>query len=255
MLLATLIGFFAYLISRSIVSPLEKLTEAAEKVADGDLEVKIPVQRDDELGTTTKVFNDMVGQLRQSRERLEQLSITDSLTQLANRKHIMETLTAQLERFRRSGSPFSVLLIDADHFKAINDNQGHLVGDEALRHLGRTFKRLLRTVDLAGRYGGEEFLMILDETDAREALHTAERIRMAIESSEVEIEGAALRFTISVGVAEIGFGEDEDQLIRRADAALYQAKREGRNRSVLAKPVTDKVAPHPAARKADRSST
>ena len=250
-LLLALIGFFAYLMSRGIISPLEKLTEAATKVANGDLDVNIPVKRCDELGTTTEVFNDMVRQLRQSRERLEQLSTTDSLTQLANRKHIMEMLTKQLERFRRNNTPFSVLLIDADNFKQINDGSGHLVGDELLRHLGRTFDRLLRAVDLAGRYGGEEFLIILDETSGKEALQTAERIRIAIESSRVKIDGNVFSITVSIGVAEIGLGEDEDQLIKRADVALYRAKKEGRNRSVRANPSTPKIALHPAARSID----
>ena len=251
--LVALIGLFAYLISRGIISPLERLTDAAGKVAEGDLDVNIPVERHDELGTTTQVFNDMVGQLRQSRERLEQLSTTDSLTQLANRKHIMERLTAHLERFRRNGTSFSVMLVDADHFKRINDSNGHVVGDKVLRRLGETFQRLLRTVDVAGRYGGEEFLIVLDETRGAEALQTAERIRLAIESSEVNIAGFTIRFTVSIGVAEIAPGEDEDQLIARADAALYRAKREGRNRSLLARQPNAKVAHHPAVRKIDGS--
>ena len=250
-LLVALIGFLAYLISRGIIFPLEKLTEAAAQVANGDLDVNIAVKRRDELGTTTEVFNDMVRQLRQSRERLERLSTTDSLTQLANRKHIMEILTTQLERFRRNNTPFSILLIDADNFKQINDSSGHLVGDELLRHLGRTFDRLLRAVDLAGRYGGEEFLIILDETSEKEALQTAERIRIAIESSRVKIDGTVFSITVSIGVAEIGSGEDGDQLIKRADVALYRAKKEGRNRSVRANPSTQKIALHPTARNVD----
>jgi diguanylate cyclase (GGDEF)-like protein len=252
-LLVTLIGFFAYLLSRGIISPLERLTDAAGRVADGDLSVNIPVKRDDELGKATRVFNDMVSQLRQSREHLEQLSTIDSLTQLANRRHILEKLAIHLERFRRSGTPFSVLLVDADHFKRINDSAGHVVGDKVLCRLGEIFKSMLRAVDTAGRYGGEEFLIILDETRGQEALQTAERIRLAVESTGVDADEIIVRLTVSIGVAEIGAGEDEDQLVMRADAALYQAKREGRGRSVLAQLPKVKVAHHPAVRKLDHS--
>lgn len=245
-MLVTLIGLFAYSISRGIVSPLERLTDAAGKVADGDLDVKIPVKCQDELGKATQVFNTMVDQLKQSRDRLEQLSTIDSLTQLANRKHVMEKLSTHLERFRRHGTPFSVLLLDVDRFKTINDSLGHVVGDKVLFDLGSTLARLLRAVDLAGRYGGEEFLIILDETRGKEALQTAERIRLAIETSEVDAAESAVTFTVSIGVAEVGAGEDEDSLIMRADTALYRAKREGRNRSVLAEPRENKVRHHPA---------
>ena len=249
--LVSLIGFLAYLLSRGIVAPVKRLTEAAGKVADGNLDVNIPVMRDDELGKATQVFNDMVDQLRQSRERLEQLSTMDSLTQLANRRRIQEKLTSHLERFRRNGTPFSVLLVDADHFKRINDSAGHAVGDKVLFELGSIFKRLLRTVDAAGRYGGEEFLIILDETRGEKALQTAERIRLVVESAGVSADETTVRFTVSIGVAEISAGEDEDQLIVRADNALYQAKREGRSRSVLAPLPKAKVAYHPAIRKTD----
>lgn len=249
--LVTLIGFLAYLLSHGIIKPLERLAEAAAKVADGDLEVNVPVERQDELGKATQVFNDMVNQLRQSRRRLEQLSTTDSLTQLANRRHILERLATHLERFRRNGTPFSILLVDADHFKRINDSAGHAMGDKVLSELGAIFKRMLRDVDSAGRYGGEEFLVILYETRAKEAFQTAERIRLAVESNAVTAEETTVRFTVSIGVAEIADGEGEDQLIIRADNALYQAKREGRSRSVIARSSNSKVAQHPAARRRD----
>ncbi len=251
--LVTLTGLFAYLLSRGIVSPLERLTQAAGEVADGDLDVHIPVKSDDELGTATQVFNDMVQQLRQSRRRLEELSTMDSLTQLSNRRHILEKLADHLARYHRNGTPFSVLLVDADHFKHINDSAGHVVGDKVLRELGATFKRVLRTVDSAGRYGGEEFLIILDQTRGKEALLTADRIRLTVESAGLADEEAITRFTVSIGVAEISAGETEDQLIMRADTALYQAKREGRNRSVLAELPSGNITQHPAVRKLDPS--
>ena len=251
--LATLIGLFAYLLARGIIVPLRRLTEAAGKVANGDLDVRIPVERQDELGTATTVFNDMVDQLRQSRGRLEELSTMDALTQLANRRHILEILTSHLDRFRRKGTPFSVLLVDADHFKRINDSAGHIAGDQVLSELGAIFKRLLRTVDSVGRYGGEEFLIILEDTRGKAALQTAERIRSAVESASVAAKESMLRFTVSIGVAEIQAGDAEDQLIMRADTALYQAKREGRNRAVLSRLPQGKVTHHPAVREVDAS--
>jgi diguanylate cyclase (GGDEF)-like protein len=241
-ILVALIGFLAYLLSRGIVAPLASLTEAAGRVADGDLDVQVPVRRGDELGTATQVFNDMVEQLRHSRERLEQLSTTDALTQLANRRHVLHKLATHLERFQRSGTPFSVLLIDADNFKGINDDVGHVVGDKVLSEMGAILNRELRTVDAAGRYGGEEFLVVLDDTRVDEALEAAERIRLAIETTQVTAEDISISFTVSIGVAEISAGEDEDQLIMRADAALYQAKDQGRNRSMMAKSPDSEVA-------------
>jgi diguanylate cyclase (GGDEF)-like protein len=128
-----------------------------------------------------------------------------------------------------------------------------MAGDQVLSELGAIFKRLLRTVDSAGRYGGEEFLIILEDTRGKEALQTAERIRATVESTSVAVKDSSLRFTVSIGVAEIQSGDAEDQLIMRADTALYQAKREGRNRAVLARLPRGKVTHHPAVRELDVS--
>ena len=247
-LMVLTMGFLAYILGRGIAKPLERLTRAAGAVADGDLDVSIPVKRHDELGKAAHVFNDMVTQLRHSRERLEQLSTIDELTQLPNRRRILEKLSLHIPRFRRGGTRFSVLLIDADHFKRINDNAGHVVGDEVLARLGQILRRLIRSVDAAGRYGGEEFLVILDETRGAEAMQTANRIRLTVESTTIATEHGAVNFTISIGVAEISAGEDEKRLIMRADNALYQAKHAGRNQTVLARSPDDGIVQHPTVR-------
>ncbi|WP_457664949.1 diguanylate cyclase [Thiolapillus sp.] len=232
--LVSVIGFFAWGLARGIVGPLRELTAAARQVADNNLDVQIPVRRRDELGFTSKVFNDMVRQLKQSRERLELLSTIDSLTQLPNRKALMEGFAAALMRFQRHPRAFSLLMIDIDHFKVINDEHGHLAGDEVLRHVASLLREQTRQVDVVGRYGGEEFLALLDETDREAARLVAERIRTVIADSSVHYQEKEMSVTVSIGVAEIiGPDETREQLIDRADKAMYQAKQQGRNRVVL----------------------
>lgn len=233
--LVSVIGLLAYWLARGIISPLRELTVAAGRVAEDDLDVRIPVRRKDELGLASRVFNDMVKQLKQSRERLEMLSTIDSLTGLPNRKAIMEEFAAVLARYRRHRRAFSVLLIDIDHFKTVNDQDGHLAGDEVLRHVATVLDDQVRKVDMVGRYGGEEFLALLDETDRETAMGVAERIRNAIAVSHVSYQGKLLKVTVSIGVAEIsGPRETREQLMDRADKAMYTAKQQGRNRVMLA---------------------
>ncbi|RTZ75860.1 MAG: hypothetical protein DSZ00_01230 [Gammaproteobacteria bacterium] len=233
--MVALIGFFAWLLARGILNPLRELTQAAQRVAEGDFDVSVQVRRSDELGFATVVFNDMVMQLRQSRERLELLTTTDSLTGLLNRKGITEGFSTFLVRYRRHQRPFSVIMLDIDHFKAINDRHGHLAGDLVLKEVSRVLLEEMREVDLVGRYGGEEFLMLLDETRAETALVVAERIRNALAAAAVSHEGVLIRVTASFGVAEISSGsESMDELMERADKAMYLAKQQGRNRTVLA---------------------
>lgn len=233
--LVSVIGLLAYWLSRSILFPLRELTEAAGRVAKNDLEVQIPVRSKDELGLASQVFNDMVRQLKHSRERLELLSTIDSLTGLPNRKAIMEVFTAVLARYRRHRRSFSALLIDIDHFKKVNDQHGHLAGDEVLRHVATILEEQVRQVDMVGRYGGEEFFALLDETAKETALGVAERIRNAVAMSHVSYQGKLLKVTVSIGVAEINDPEEtQEQLIDRADKAMYRAKQQGRNRVQMA---------------------
>ncbi len=233
--MAAVIGFFAWLLARGILNPLRELTQAAQRVAEGDFDISVQVRRSDELGFATVVFNDMVMQLRQSRERLELLTTTDSLTGLLNRKGITEGFSTFLIRYRRHQRPFSVIMLDIDHFKAINDRHGHLAGDKVLKEVSRVLLEEMREVDLVGRYGGEEFLMLLDETRAETAFVVAERIRNALAAAAVPHEGVLIRVTASFGVAEISSGsESMEELMERADKAMYLAKQQGRNRTVLA---------------------
>jgi diguanylate cyclase (GGDEF)-like protein len=250
-----LIGLTAYLLSLSLVRPLNRLTSGAGKVASGDLDVDVPVNSRSEVGYLTEVFNDMVARLRQGREELasinetlrqknvelHEISITDSLTRLYNRKHLMETLDREVTRSERYSHPFSLLIIDIDHFKKYNDTYGHLAGDEVLRRLASVFKETIRSSDYAARYGGEEFIIILPEISPEQGVEAAERIRRKVGEQRFEGDGEAIEVTISVGVASYPEnGKDAETVIRNADEALYEAKKLGRNQVILADANTKK---------------
>ena len=165
--------------------------------------------------------------------RLEALAHTDPLTQVLNRRALTLRLTAELERSRRYDSLLSLLLIDIDHFKRINDTHGHLVGDDVLREVARLLTSAVRSVDLVARYGGEEFVIVLPETGIDGARIFAERVREAIaEQGFAGSGGRTLQLTVSIGVATFpGPGlEMVEELFARADEALYRSKAEGRNR-------------------------
>ncbi len=169
--------------------------------------------------------------LKQSNQMLLELSITDPLTGLNNRRSMMEVLEKEFDRHRRSGKHIGLIMIDIDHFKKVNDTYGHQKGDVVLQGLATLLKRHLRQYDTAARFGGEEFALILPETDLEEAARVAERLRRAAENLSFDkIPG--LQISASLGVACFpGEGIDTpDDLIREADYALYNAKRHGRNR-------------------------
>ncbi len=174
--------------------------------------------------------------LKQSNQQLKELSQTDALTGLANRRHLMEILSTEFERSRRNNVHFSLLMIDLDHFKKVNDTYGHQEGDVVLRSLAELMHCHLRQYDTAARFGGEEFSLILPETDPVEAAGVAERMRKAIAKMAFTGEIEKLQITASIGVAtspnsKINHAED---LLRAADDALYEAKSNGRNRVEIA---------------------
>lgn len=171
-------------------------------------------------------------EMKTAQNELEKLATTDSLTGLANRGHFMRLADAELEKSRRYGRPLSVMMIDADKFKAINDTYGHEAGDRVLQALAASFRQVVRSVDILGRIGGEEFGLILPETGVREAAAVAERLRQTVEQQAVDISRSSrVTFTVSIGVSALADRTEEmDVLLRRADEALYTAKASGRNR-------------------------
>ena len=156
---------------------------------------------------------------------------TDGLTQTFNKRYLLDVAQRELRHTRRTGRPLSLLLIDVDHFKAVNDTHGHLAGDEVLIELGSRLRGLLRGDEVLARYGGEEFCLLLPETTLDEARQVAERVRVAVERTVFPTERATLNVTVSIGVATTGGQEDMTvaQLIDQADRKLYEAKRGGRN--------------------------
>jgi len=166
-------------------------------------------------------------------EELHRLAIVDGLTQLHNRRYLLDFLDRELARARRHERPLSVLMFDIDKFKSINDTHGHLCGDAVLRDLSNCLRPTIRREDLLARYGGEEFCVVLVETDHTQAVGAGERIRRAVEGTIFEFEGERFPVTVSVGAATVGTKhESPDDLLQAADARLYEAKRTGRNKVV-----------------------
>ena len=240
-------GALAYFLGHTIVRPLKRLSGDAGKVASGDLNVDIPVHGNNEVSYLTQVFNHMVSNLRRGQAEISQahealieknrelhlLSITDGLTNLFNRKHLMDIFDMEMARTRRYRIPFSVMIADIDHFKKINDTHGHLAGDAVLRRIADTLRHVVRECDHVGRYGGEEFLIILPSSNADGAMQMAQRIREQICQVRFYNDGNEISMTISVGVAQCTEGEDTvEAILSRADTALYQAKANGRNQVI-----------------------
>jgi two-component system cell cycle response regulator len=163
------------------------------------------------------------------------MAITDPLTGLYNRRYMESHLVTLIEQATARAKPLTVLVIDMDYFKSINDNHGHDAGDDVLREFAMRIRKSIRGIDLACRHGGEEFVIVMPETDLAVATMVAERLRRRVASEPFPIQqGArAIGATISIGIAALGgSGDSAAKLLKRADQALYRAKRDGRNRVV-----------------------
>jgi diguanylate cyclase (GGDEF)-like protein len=246
-----LFSFLAYRVTAAIMQPIEALSEGAARISQGDVEHEIPTPKtNDEIGLLTRTFNDMMRKLRQSQleieadkrrlteqneelhranEVLAQLSITDGLTKLHNHRYFQDHLTREIKRLSRTGEALSMILIDLDDFKQLNDRHGHAAGDEVLVSIAGLMNDSVRESDLLARYGGEEFVILAPNTDINGAVAIAEKIRMTIESSSQIVDDSMrpIKVTISCGVAQ--YRGNRKQFFQTADGALYDAKREGKN--------------------------
>ncbi len=242
--LALLVGAVAYWMGRSIVDPINRLIAATDGIARGELDVRLPDGSTGEIGRLTRVFNMMAERLRRSsaevesahraleekNRQLEVLADTDGLTGLYNRKKLDAILVDQFERFRRHRRPFALLMLDLDNFKSINDDYGHVAGDEVLKTVAAMLRLSVRAVDYVARYGGEEFVVVLVETPLVAALEVAERIRAAVQVPGASAGTRSISITVSLGVTHSREGDDDpEKMLFRADHALYEAKRAGRN--------------------------
>lgn len=191
---------------------------------------------DDELGQLESLLASLLFPLRNAllyRAAL-QSALRDPLTDTGNRIAMNQAMQREVDLARRNLQPLSVLMLDIDHFKSINDRFGHATGDEVLKAVATVLKDSLRNIDMVFRYGGEEFLVLLSNTSREAAQMVGERLRLAVLGLQHVEEGRALELSISLGCATLLAGESPDSLLRRADNALYVSKREGRNRLSMA---------------------
>jgi diguanylate cyclase (GGDEF)-like protein len=249
--LVLLASFLAFRVTAAVLRPIEVLSDGARSIAQGQIDHEVPEPGTrDEIGVLARTFNDMLRRLRrqqaeievrnrdlrernaelqQAKETFEQLSITDGLTKLHNHRFFQDHLTREILRVGRSGEPLSMLLVDLDDFKQLNDRLGHAAGDELLAGLARILNQSVRATDLLARYGGEEFVVLTPETDLSGAHRLAEKIRTTVAESSFILDDSLrpIRVTVSIGVAQ--FVGNRKGFFKAADRALYRAKDQGKN--------------------------
>ncbi|NLC70470.1 MAG: diguanylate cyclase [Desulfuromonadaceae bacterium] len=236
-LLITLVVFHL-LIRKRVLQPIIDLEAAVKKVRNGDFQPPVLPKSDNEIGRLMGHFEEMAATLKEStadlqrqvEERtrdLHRLARVDSLTELRNRRGLDELLYAEIQRANRQHLGFGILWMDIDHFKAINDRLGHQMGDAVLRNVAHWLRTCLRPYDIAGRWGGDEFVVILSPCDQEILARIAQRIRSCVESQSREMNAAV---TVSIGGYVTQPGDKLDTILQHVDQALYRAKEEGRNR-------------------------
>ena len=251
-------GLFTFGTARKITSPLSELANVANEMKAGNLSIRANQPKvDDEIGQLSTAFNQMAesiqqrqlelrefadglertvnertAELQEQAKILEEMAITDPLTQAYNRRQFFKLAKIEMERAQNTGVQLSVIVIDADHYKRVNDTFGHQIGDLVLIKLVEICHGAIRKTDVFARYGGEEFVILMPETDSETARLIAERIRERVENTRLSVNGQVVQITISLGLStfnniqELSF----DSLLTQADRALYKSKRTGRNR-------------------------
>ncbi|MBB6214734.1 diguanylate cyclase (GGDEF)-like protein [Anaerosolibacter carboniphilus] len=223
-LAAVLVGIF---FSHTVVGRIRRIMDYMEAVEKGDLQVQSYCQGNDEIAELNMKFNHMVANLHHVMSEMKKISMVDGLTKVYNHKYMYDRLDQEIKEARRYGKRLSVIMVDIDHFKAVNDKYGHQVGDQVLSKLAAFIRNSLRSIDIVGRYGGEEFMIILPETMLEQSFILADKIRQRVECLQWQEE--ELKITISGGVTE---WKDENalEIVKKADDLLYKAKNNGRNR-------------------------
>ncbi|MBI2069139.1 MAG: diguanylate cyclase [Elusimicrobia bacterium] len=227
------VGTITLLLAFSILRPLGVLLQGVQKITGGDLNFEMRITSADEIGTLTQAFNSMTRNLKEKQEQLVRETITDALTGIYNFRYFQEVIRREVERARRYARPLSILIIDIDHFKHYNDNQGHEMGNVILKMTAQMLRETLRTEDTLARYGGEEFVALLADTDKEQALVVAERLRQAVETAPYPGADKQPLGKVTVSMGGSAYPADArtaQSLLERADRALYRAKADGRNR-------------------------
>lgn len=204
----------------------QKLTQFILKISGFDMSLAMDTYHNTMVGNLT----DSISDLRQEEKRLSARAKEDGLTKAASREHLFAVLKNELDIVSSRTIPTSVAIIDLDHFKNVNDSYGHLVGDEVLKGVVGRIKSRMRNLDLIGRYGGEEFVLIFPATRIKKAVDIIERIRQHIEDTPFHVDEFSIPVTISAGVTITSKEDTIDDILRRADQLLYEAKNKGRNR-------------------------
>jgi diguanylate cyclase (GGDEF)-like protein len=219
-------------LARATFAPLEEVTTVMDRFSKGELDHRIDREMVAEVKHLADGFNTMADNIRQMKDELERLGIEDPLTGSFNRRKFHEDLEIELSRAKRLEEQISILMIDLDHFKSVNDSYGHMAGDVVLKTIVTEINHQLREYDTLYRYGGEEFIVILPESSVEHALIVGERIRSAVSNTQIRIDSEHF-ISVSTSIGISTFPEDareENGLLQSADQAVYAAKKRGRNR-------------------------
>jgi diguanylate cyclase (GGDEF)-like protein len=201
-------------------------------ILNDELEARVAI-RTAELNRINELLRAEIEERKRIEQQLHQLATTDPLTGALNRRHFFELVEQEFDRSQRYGRQISIILVDLDHFKEINDSHGHIAGDQLLQAVANRFTQSLRQMDIFGRYGGDEFVVLLPETNIEQAKLAAERLHKNVTSKAVETSRGSIPLEISIGVASLVNTDDMEKLLIKTDQALYKAKAEGRNRVVV----------------------